>query len=281
MKLFVTGATGFVGAHFARLAIARGHQVVATRRSPAVPPGLEGVQWLDIALDGVEAGHLAGADALLQFAAAGVSPRPATRAEMTRWNVDVPLALMERAREAGVGRVVIAGSFAEYGLSANHHALIPPEAALLPTTSYAASKAACFAAAHALAIELGLELGWLRIFSAFGDGQFAANFWPALRQAALAGEDFAMTPGEQVRDYIAVEAVAERFLHAATRTDLVAGQPHVANVGTGRPVTMADFARTWWARWNATGRLQVGALPYRANEVMRFVPLITDDQAAA
>ena len=276
MKLFVTGATGFVGGHFARLAIACGHHVVAPRRSPVAPAGLDGVDWRDVALDHVDARELEGCDALLQFAAAGVSPRPASRAEMTRWNVDVPLALMERAREAGVKRVVIAGSFAEYGISANHYNLIPPDAPLLPTTSYAASKAACFVSAHALAMELEIELCWLRIFSAFGEGQFASNFWPALRKAALAGENFAMTRGEQIRDYIAVEAVAERFLQAATRTDIIAGRPHVANVGTGQPVTMADFARTWWKRWNATGQLEVGKLPYRPNEVMRFVPLVTD-----
>jgi nucleoside-diphosphate-sugar epimerase len=130
--------------------------------------------------------------------------------------------------------------------------------------------------AYGLAVEQELELCYLRIFSAFGEGQFPSNFWPALKRAALAGEDFLMTEGAQVRDYVPVEAVADRFLHAALRQDVQAGHPHVSNVGSGCPVTMRDFARHWWDQWNAVGKLEIGALPYRPNEVMRFVPLITD-----
>jgi hypothetical protein len=53
------------------------------------------------------------------------------------------------------------------------------------------------------------------------------------------------------------------------------GQPWVRNVGSGRPTRIADFARHWWKLFEAKGTLQVGALPYRPNEVMRYVPLIT------
>jgi nucleoside-diphosphate-sugar epimerase len=277
MKLFVTGATGFIGSHFVRLALAQGHDVVAPRRPHSVvPAGLEKVRWLSVPMDAIEPAELAGCDALVHFAAAGVSPQKASRSEMTRWNVDASLSLIERARIAGVRRFVLAGTFAEYGRSADRYNLIPPDAPLLPTSHYASSKAACFVSAYGAAVELGLELCYLRIFSAFGEGQFASNFWPALKRAALAGDDFAMTAGEQIRDYIAVEAVAKRFLHAVLRQDLVPGVPHVSNVGSGQPVAMVDFARRWWLHWNASGTLRVGDLPYRANEVMRFAPLITD-----
>ena len=55
------------------------------------------------------------------------------------------------------------------------------------------------------AVQEHIELCYLRIFSAFGDGQFADNFWPALQLAAESGSDFPMTAGEQVRDYVAVK----------------------------------------------------------------------------
>jgi len=277
MKLLVTGATGFIGSHFVRLALAQGHDVVALRRPHSVMPvGLEQVRWLSVPMDAIDPTDFAGCDALVHLAAAGVSPQKATRAEMTRWNVGASLSLIESASSAGVRRVVLAGTFAEYGRSAERYDLIPPDAPLLPTTHYASSKAAGFVSAYGAAIELGLELCYLRIFSAFGDGQFDSNFWPALKRAALAGEDFSMTAGEQVRDYIPVEAVAERFLHAVLRRDLSPGVPHVSNVGSGQPVAMRDFARRWWQHWNATGALRIGDLPYRANEVMRFAPLISD-----
>lgn len=83
-----------------------------------------------------------------------------------------------------------------------------------------------------------------------------------------------MTAGEQVRDFIPVETVADAFVAALARTDLQAGEPKIENVGTGKPQTLRAFAEDWWKQWNAKGKLKIGAVPYRANEVMRYVPEI-------
>lgn len=281
MKLFVTGATGFIGSHFVRHAIQAGHTVLATHRRGVSTHALPGMTWLEAELDKLPADCMVGCTALVHFAATGVSPKIATRRELTYWNVSVPLELMEAARSAEVRRVVIAGSFAEYGRSALAYDLIPPDAPLLPTGGYPASKAACFVSSYAASIELGLELCYLRIFSAFGLGQFETSFWTALRKAALLGEDFLMTGGEQVRDFIKVEDVACEFLYAATRSDVEAGKPLIWNVGSGHPITIREFAEHWWKHWNATGSLRIGAIPYRPHEVMRFAPFITESAASA
>ena len=185
------------------------------------------------------------------------------------------LDVLEKAHAAGVKRFVLAGSSAEYGLTADKYDGIPADAALLPTSPYAASKAAGFIAAHAFAIEKQIELCYLRIFSAFGEGQYANNFWPALRHAAFNGEDFPMTPGEQVRDFVPVEKVASDILRAVEDRAIVQpGMPYVANVGSGLPVSMLQFAQRCWTEWDARGQILAGAKPYRPNEPMRFVPQI-------
>ena len=125
-----------------------------------------------------------------------------------------------------------------------------------------------------LAREQKVELLVLRPFHVFGEGQHESNFWPALRKAALTGQDFPMTAGEQIRDFIPAEMVAEKFLAALTREDLRAGEPRIENVGTGKPQTLRAFAEFWWKQSNARGKLKIGVLPYRDNEVMRYVPKI-------
>jgi nucleoside-diphosphate-sugar epimerase len=129
-------------------------------------------------------------------------------------------------------------------------------------------------AALALAAESNVELIILRPFHVFGEGQHESNFWPSLKAAARSGEDFSMTLGEQVRDFVPVETVAASFVSALTRTDLKPGQPKIENLGTGQPQTLRAFAEHWWSEWRAKGRLLPGVLPYRDNEVMRYVPLI-------
>ena len=276
MKIFLTGGTGFIGTHFLRSPLAVGHEIVALRRDgsrPCLPIPFEPT-WIHRALDAVTPDDLAGCDVLVHLASPGVSPKKASWNELFHWNVTATLRLVEQARLAGVRRVVVAGTFAEYGRSADRFDPIPADAPLEPTYGYAASKAASSVALSAYAIEYGMELAYLRVFSAFGDGQYEANFWPALRKAALSGEDFPMTQGGQVRDYLPVENVAAAFWRASIAVPLAAGRPCVANIGSGRPVTMREFAEEWWAHFGATGHLLVGALPYRPNEVMRFVPFI-------
>lgn len=276
MNIFITGATGFIGSHLLEQLADLDYQVTALRRDNARPSILlrREPAWLSKPMDTLVADDLAGFDILIHLASVGVSPRVAPWEELFYWNVDVQLRLMQVAKQAGVRRVVISGSFAEYGRSADRYDFIPADAALLPTSAYAASKAAGFIAASSYAIENQMEFCYLRIFSAFGEGQHFANFWPALRIAATKGEDFPMTLGEQIRDYVRVETVAAALLDAATRAGIVPGLPFVANVGSGQPVSMRAFAERWWAEWNALGELRVGAKPYRPNEPMRFVPAL-------
>ena len=280
MRIVVSGGTGFIGSHVLKQLNDLPTELIAIRRNhsrPRIGLGKEPF-WLDKSLDLIECSDFDGAEVLLHLASVGVSPRTASWQDLFYWNVDVMINLMVRAKKAGIRRVIMAGSFAEYGLSANHYDYLPVDAPLLPTSPYASSKAAGFIAAFTYAIENKIELCYLRIFSAFGEGQHEENFWPSLRTSALSGQDFPMTSGEQIRDYIPVEDVASVIVNAVNRNDILPGIPLVKNVGSGKPVTMRNFAEEWWSRFGANGKLLLGAKPYRPNEPMRYVPLLSEVQ---
>jgi nucleoside-diphosphate-sugar epimerase len=276
MKIFLTGGTGFIGSYFLRAALAAGHEVVALDYGDhKLLHDLRGEPiWLKRPMDQLRPADFLGCEVAVHLAATGVSPQKAPWEDLFHWNVFAAVKLCAAAVEAGVPRLVAAGSFAEYGLSASRYDFIPADAPLAPVSSYAASKAAAFQGLHALSVERSFQLIYARVFSVFGDGQHESNFWPALKKAALSGADFPMTKGEQVRDFIPVELVAQRLLEDACRRDAPQGQPVVYNLASGTPTTLLAFAEYWWARFNAKGRLRPGALPYRPNEVMRYVPQV-------
>lgn len=276
MKIFATGGTGFIGGHFLKAAMAARHNVLALRRpgSQTPIPLPQEPTWLNGNLDDDWSKELSQCAALVHLAAVGVSPQQAKRDELFDVNVRQSSRLWRQATRAGVKRLIICGSCFEYGKSGERYEFIPVDAPLEPANAYAESKAAATQAALALAKEEEIELLVLRPFHVFGEGEEESRFWPSLRKAALADEDFPMTAGEQVRDFIPVESVAERFAAALARKDLRAGEPKIENVGTGKPQTLRAFAEFWWRQWNAKGRLKIGALPYRDNEVMRYVPKI-------
>jgi nucleoside-diphosphate-sugar epimerase len=161
----------------------------------------------------------------------------------------------------------------EYGRSAARYDAIPASAPLEPVTGYGACKAAASVAAIALAAEHQVEMAIVRPFTVYGEGQHASNFLPSLLAAADSGQDFPMSPGEQVRDFQSVSDCAAAFLKVLQRP-IQAGVAEITNTGSGVPRTLLAFAQEQWELRNARGKLLVGALPYRKNEVMRFVPLL-------
>ena len=280
MELFVTGGTGFVGCHFVRQALARGHSVRALRR-PSAAPRLEpqaGVRWIDLPMDGELRGCFEGVDCVVHLASHTPNPPYAPLEECLYWNVYASLRLAQLAVEAGVLDFVVAGTYFEYGSAALGMETIHPGTPLQPALSYPVSKAAASAAFAGLAREKGLRLQLLRIFQVFGEGESPKRFWPSLRRAAQAGEDFPMSAGTQIRDFIEVGEVAAAFVNALEREGVEAGKPQQRNVGTGRAQTLLEFANEWWARWGATGSLLPGAVPARAGEMPRLVANVADVQ---
>ena len=112
-------------------------------------------------------------------------------------------------------KFIIAGSCFEYGKKGEEYEFIPPDAALFPTQSYPASKAAASIIFTQWAIENSIDMTILRIFQVFGEGEARSRFWPSIKEMVNSGNDFEMTNGEQVRDFINVKEVVKQILEEA------------------------------------------------------------------
>jgi nucleoside-diphosphate-sugar epimerase len=274
MKLFVTGATGFIGGHFLNAAMAANHHVVALRRtgsSTRIKLQRE-PEWVIGDLDSDLQTALTECDVFVHLASHSANPPYDTYAKCLYWNTYASLRLAEQAHECGITKFLVAGSCFEYGLSAERYKRIPATAPLEPASPYPVSKAAASLAFQSFAQQHQLQLKILRLFQVYGDGERETRFWPSLRRAAFAGEDFPMTLGAQVRDFIEVGAVADAIVAALDLGNVNAGSPCISNLGSGQAQTLRDFAEYWWKHWNAVGKLLVGEIPYRENEIMRLVP---------
>jgi len=270
-RLFVTGGTGFLGGAFLEKASAEGREIVAICRTSH--ESTKSIRWLTRSLSDVSTDDFAGCDACVHFAAAGVTGSANDWDLCFDVNVRQSLALWRTAVAAGVKRLVICGSCFEYGRSGDRYAAIPVSAPLEPVTAYGASKAAATVAAQALAVTENLSVSVLRPFHLYGMGEASTRFWPALRAAALAGADFPMTAGTQVRDFTPVSNAAAQFVAELGRP-VALGCAIIRNVGTGQGQSLRAFASRCWTEWGGRGQLLLGAVPDRPNEVRRYVPVI-------
>lgn len=274
MKIFVTGATGLIGSHFLKSCLDSSVSILALRRSqqslPKISLSSEPV-WLTKQLDEVTQNDLSGCDVLVHLAAHSVLYPFDTLENCLRWNLTAMLSLFENARQAGIKRFIVAGSCFEYGKSGERYSEIPTNAPLEPVNSYAVSKAAASIALSQWALQHQLSLEILRIFHVYGEGEAPTRFWPLLRKAALYGDDFPMTLGEQVRDFQDVESVAYTFLQRALLNKPLPS-PQIFNLSSSRHLSLFEFATYYWTFFNASGSLIPGAVDYRPNETMRFLP---------
>jgi nucleoside-diphosphate-sugar epimerase len=247
----VTGGAGFIGSHLTEELVRRGHGVrvvdsliTGKRKNLDHIAGVEFVEG-DLAEPGVSERAVEGIEYILHQAAIPSVPRsvkdPVTS---NRANVTSTVNLLVAARDAGVKRLVYAGSSSAYG---NTPTL--PKREDMPTnplSPYALQKLVSEQYCQMFTALYGFETVTTRYFNVFGPRQDPGSpysgvislFATALlegRQPTIYGD------GEQTRDFTYVANVVDGVLRCC-EAPRAAGQ--VINVATGGRISLNDLLKT-------------------------------------
>ncbi len=247
----VTGGAGFIGSHLVEELIRRGEQVrvldnlsTGKLRNLAHIPGVE-FQEGDIADPAACARATEGIDYVLHQAAIPSVPRsvkdPVTS---NRANIDGSLNILVAARDAGVKRLVYAGSSSAYGDTPTlpKHEAMPTN----PLSPYALQKLVAEQYCRMFTRLYGLETVTIRYFNVFGPRQDPGSPYSGVislfatavlegRQPTIYGD------GGQTRDFTYVANVVDGVLRAALSP---AASGEVINVATGGRISLNDLLRT-------------------------------------
>jgi CDP-glucose 4,6-dehydratase len=247
----VTGAEGFAGSWLCRALLQEGWDVLGYDRGRGGVSGLElqGVAGEVEAIRGdvrdrerIE-GVLRdrGVSRVFHLAAqtlvgeANASPRPTLET-----NVLGTWAVLEAARQAGTGAVVVASSDKAYGA----HDELPyrEDAPLRPTFPYDVSKAAADLIARSYAHTYGLPVAVTRFANIYGGGDL--NFSRLIPEAAVAAIEgrapVIRSDGSPERDFLHVEDAASAYLAIARSVEGGDGAGEAFNAGAGRPYSVRE-----------------------------------------
>jgi UDP-N-acetylglucosamine/UDP-N-acetyl-alpha-D-glucosaminouronate 4-epimerase len=246
----VTGGAGFIGSHLVEELVRRGHQVrvadsliTGKRRNLDHITGVEFIQG-DLADASVAQRVVAGVEYVLHQAAIPSVPRSvADPITSNRANVDATLNVLVAARDAGVKRLVYAGSSSAYGDTPTL-----PKREDMPTnplSPYALQKLVGEQYCQMFTRLYGLETVTIRYFNVFGPRQDPGSpysgvislFATALldkRQPTIYGD------GEQTRDFTYVANVVDGVMRACEAKD---ASGEVINVATGGRISLNELLR--------------------------------------
>lgn len=267
MKVAITGGTGFVGSHaIEALVKLRDVDIVAVGRSARPPASLPPfVEWscIDIAAAPEDAFKRMGSpDALLHLAWGGLP----NYLSMHHFDVELidQYRFLKRLVESGLSRLVVAGTCYEYGM---RDGPLDEDMAAAPANPYAYAKAALLQQLRFLQASRPFELSWTRLFYMYGERQSPRSLWPLFQAAVARGDrSFAMSGGEQLRDYLPVEQVAARLAQIVEH-DRGLG---VVNICSGTPISVRTMVERWREQIGATIALELGVYPYPTYEPMAF-----------
>jgi nucleoside-diphosphate-sugar epimerase len=246
----VTGGAGFIGSHLAEELVRRGDRVrvvdsliTGKRQNLAQIPGVEFVEGdladIDVARQAVE-----GVEFVLHQAALPSVPRsvqdPVTS---NRANVDATLNVLVAARDAGVRRVVYAGSSSAYGDTPTL-----PKIETMPTaplSPYALQKLVGEQYGQMFTRLYGLETVTIRYFNVFGPRQDPSSPYSGVISIFISALCEGRRPtiygdGEHTRDFTYVANVVDGVLRAV-HAPQASGE--VINVATSGRVSLNQLFR--------------------------------------
>ncbi|MGD9158485.1 MAG: NAD(P)-dependent oxidoreductase [Desulfobacteraceae bacterium] len=262
MRIFLTGASGFIGAHVLEKLLSGGHHVAALI-SPDNPMSrlqllkndfsitkatLEDTQILEKTIDEFKP------EACIHLAWYA-EPGEYLNSDKNIQSLSSSLALFRMLINAGCRHIIGAGTCFEYDTSFGY---LKEDTSARPESLYAATKLSCFLTGTQLAVKNDVAFSWARIFYPYGPKENPKRLVPGVISSLKEGIPFPSTTGEQIRDYIHVCDVASAF-----STLLEKKADGIYNISSGSPVSIRQLLETIAELMNKKDLIQAGAIPYR------------------
>ncbi len=269
MKILVTGATGFIGTHVIRELRRTEHQIIATgiEKHQKEEMGSNGGKYIYIPCDLNREDmnyfeYFGQPDAVIHISWEGL-PHYEELFHIER-NLMSNYRFLKSLVEAGLHDVTVLGTCLEYGVK---NGLLSEDMPPQPSTPYSVAKDSLRRFLEELRKKSPFAFRWIRLFYTYGEGQNKKAIIEQLKSAVARGDKiFDMSKGDQLRDYLPIEKVAEYIV----RITLQRGVQGIVNCCSGKPISIRELVEGQLKAMNADIALNLGAYDYPAYEAMAF-----------
>lgn len=265
-KVLVTGADGFIGSHLAARLVKLGANVSASVHSEKDHWRLASVAKQiqvyegDLSDQNEARKILKASKPEIVFNAAGSvnTARDLSILDEVLCNTyNITHAMLNAALEDGVENFVQFGTIEEYGTAKAPFDENSREEALSP---YSLGKLMATNEARLVSRLKGMRVTIVRPAATFGPRQGFGMLIPNLIKSGLAGTDFNMRGGDQLRDFVYINDLVDGLILAG---ESKSGAGEIINLGSNRGTSIKVVAEMVNEAMGNTIKINYGALPYR------------------
>jgi UDP-glucuronate decarboxylase len=259
-KVLLTGATGFIGRHAIDGLIRRGYEVHAISRVHA--DSSANVHWHNVdmfnSMQVENIFKIVRPSHLLHFAWNVEHKSYMNSVENFRW-VESSMDMLSSFKENGGIRAVFAGTCAEYDWRYGYltETLTPCH----PSSNYGICKNSLNALVDAFCLSSGMSAAWGRIFFLYGPYEAEQRLVASTVKSLLEDKPALCTHGEQYRDFLYVEDVADAF--CALLDSSIIGP---VNIASGEPMKIRELVQMIADIIGKRELLNMGAIASREGE---------------
>ena len=268
MKILVTGATGFIGRHVVSYLVQHNFHVISTGRSVQKAqsfPWIDKVTFIqcDYFNETVDFYSYFGCpDLIIHCAWRDVdSIHDILHIEE---NLFSEIRFIRNFFNSNIKKIVVIGTCLEYGLV---NGRISEDDPTFPVTPYGIAKDTLRRYIEVTSSRNQKKWNWIRLFYQYGEGQNPKSLVPLLKEALFNKRNsFPMSGGEQLRDYLPVEKVAEYICRIALQKNFCG----IINCCSGTPISVRKLVENLLYANEAHIHLKLGFYPYPLHEPMAF-----------
>jgi nucleoside-diphosphate-sugar epimerase len=266
-KIFLTGASGFIGSHLAELLIKQGFQLMALKRSNTDLWRCEGFLEQIIWIDEKSLGHALTEfkpNVIIHLGWTGINHIDRENWELQFSNFEMLFDLIRIGKLISVQKFIAFGSQAEYGwIQGRVDETIVPR----PNNAYAVAKIATQQAIQIACEQNRIQWYWLRIYSIFGPREDKNWFVPMIINNLLNDIDCKLTGCEQQYDYLYVKDLAKMVL---TIIDGLEDRSGIYNLSSNSSKSLRSIVTRLNEMIPSSSTISFGEVPYRINQSMHI-----------
>lgn len=269
-KCLVTGATGFIGNYVVEELLKRNIYVIATSSNllrAKQQSWFSKVEYFELDFEKLDNiinyfEYFNNPDILIHLAWEGL-PNYKNEFHLSK-NLPRHKLLLENFINNGLKTICALGTCFEYGLQEGE---LQEDIDCQPSNPYAIAKHSLNLWLQKLKEKQAFDLNWIRLFYIYGNGQSQSSLFAQLQNAiANQVEFFNMSKGDQQRDFLPVEKVAENIVSIALQNKVQGS----INCCSGKPIKVIDFVNNYLVENNKVLKLNTGFYPYSELEPMNF-----------